>query len=105
MPSLLCKAGDGENCLTKGQVESAKQMTSPLKDPKTGKTLFSGYLVPGSELGWATLGGPAPLAIIDIRIAEHRLRKSVVGLPHDGSRCGRRSRGEVGQRRDGNEQS
>jgi feruloyl esterase len=61
--SLLCKAGDGENCLTKGQVESAKQMTSPLKDPKTGKTLFAGYLVPGSELGWATLGGPEPLGL------------------------------------------
>ena len=61
--SLLCKAGDGPDCLTKGQVESAKLMTSPLKDPKTGKTLFSGYLVPGSELGWATLGGPAPLGL------------------------------------------
>lgn len=61
--SLLCKAGEGENCLTKGQVESAKQMTSPLKDPKTGKTLFTGYLVPGSELGWATLGGPEPLGL------------------------------------------
>jgi len=61
--SLLCKAGDGPDCLTKGQVESAKLMTSPLKDPKTGKTLFPGYLVPGSELGWATLGGPAPLGL------------------------------------------
>ena len=61
--SLLCKAGDGPECLTKGQVESAKLMTSPLKDPKTGKTLFPGYLVPGSELGWATLGGPAPLGL------------------------------------------
>jgi len=61
--SLLCKAGAGENCLTKGQVESAKQMTSPLKDPKTGKTIFAGHLVPGSELGWATLGGPEPLGL------------------------------------------
>jgi feruloyl esterase len=61
--SLQCKAGNTENCLTKGQVESAKQMTSPLKDPKSGKTLFEGYLVPGSELGWATLGGPQPLPL------------------------------------------
>jgi feruloyl esterase len=61
--TLLCKAGDGPDCLTKGQVESAKQMTSPLKDPKTGKTVFNGYLVPGSELGWATLGGPQPLGL------------------------------------------
>ena len=61
--TLLCKAGDSGDCLTKGQVESAKIMTSPLKDPKTGKTLFDGYLLPGSELGWATLGGPAPLGL------------------------------------------
>ena len=60
---LTCKAGDAADCLTKGQVESAKAMTSPLKDPKTGKTLFAGYLVPGSELGWATLGGAQPLAL------------------------------------------
>lgn len=60
---LTCPAGDAENCLTPAQVQSAKAMTSPLKDPKTGKTLFAGYLVPGSELGWATLGGPQPLAL------------------------------------------
>src|SRR5205823_2100753 len=34
---LLCKAGDGADCLTSGQVESAKAMTSTLNDPKTGK--------------------------------------------------------------------
>jgi feruloyl esterase len=61
--ALTCKAGDGPDCLTPGQVESAKQMTSPIKDPKTGKTLFAGYLIPGSELGWATLGGPQPLGL------------------------------------------
>jgi feruloyl esterase len=60
--TLLCKAGDGVDCLTKGQVESAKLMTSPLKDPK-GKTLFDRYLAPGSELGWAILGGPQPLGL------------------------------------------
>jgi feruloyl esterase len=36
-------------------------MTSPLKDPKTGAVLYEGHLLPGSELGWATLGGQAPL--------------------------------------------
>jgi feruloyl esterase len=61
--ALLCKAGDGADCLTKGQVESAKAMTSPLKDPRTGKILFDGHLMPGSELGWATLGGPEPLTL------------------------------------------
>lgn len=60
---LLCKGADGGDCLTKGQVESAKAMTSPLRDPKTGKVLFDGHLVPGSELGWATLGGPEPLGV------------------------------------------
>ena len=60
---LACSGADGPNCLTKGQVESAKAMTSPLKDPKTGKMLFEGHLMPGSELGWATLGGPQPLAL------------------------------------------
>jgi feruloyl esterase len=61
--ALTCKEGDGPDCLTKGQVESAKLMTSPVKDPKTGKTVFAGYLIPGSELGWATLGGPQPLGL------------------------------------------
>ena len=60
---LACIAGDAADCLTKGQVESAKAMTSPLKDPKTGKVLFDGHLMPGSELGWATLGGPEPLGL------------------------------------------
>ena len=60
---LACKAGDAADCLTKGQVESAKAMISPLKDPKTGKVLFDGHLMPGSELGWATLGGPEPLGL------------------------------------------
>src|SRR3989442_13145400 len=58
---LLCKSGDAANCLTKGQVESAKLMTSSLKDPKTGKVLFEPHLMPGAELNWATNGGPQPL--------------------------------------------
>jgi feruloyl esterase len=58
---LACQGADGPDCLTKVQVESAKIMTSPLKDPKTGKVLYEGHLWPGSELGWATLGGLEPL--------------------------------------------
>jgi feruloyl esterase len=38
-------------------------MTSPLKDPKTGRVLFEGHLMPGSELGWTTLAGPEPLPV------------------------------------------
>ena len=60
---LTCKSGDSPDCLTASQVESAKAMTSPIKDPKTGKTLFAGYLIPGSELGWGTLGGAQPLGL------------------------------------------
>ena len=60
---LACKAVEGSHCLSSGQVESARAMTSPLKDPKTGRTLFEGHLMVGSELGWATLGGPQPLAL------------------------------------------
>ncbi len=61
--NLTCKGDDAADCLTKGQVESAKAMTTPVKDPKTGKTLFAGHLMMGSELGWNTLGGPQPLAL------------------------------------------
>lgn len=60
---LACKAGDEPSCLTAGQIESAKAMTSPLKDPKTGRVLFEGHLMPGSELGWTTLAGPEPLPV------------------------------------------
>jgi hypothetical protein len=58
---LTCKGADGADCLTNGQAKSARAMTSPIKDPKTGKLLYDGYLWPGSELGWAGLGGPEPL--------------------------------------------
>jgi feruloyl esterase len=60
---LACKGGDTPECLTKGQIESAKAMTSPLKDPKTGEVIYDGHLMPGSELSWATLGGPQPLGL------------------------------------------
>jgi feruloyl esterase len=60
---LLCKADDALDCLTHGQVESAKAMVSSIKDPKTGKVLYEGHLMPGSELGWATLGGPQPISL------------------------------------------
>ncbi|HEX4998303.1 MAG TPA: tannase/feruloyl esterase family alpha/beta hydrolase [Terriglobia bacterium] len=59
--TLACKSTDGPDCLTKAQVASAIAMTSPLKDPATGRVLFETHLVPGAELGWGTLGGPQPL--------------------------------------------
>ena len=44
---------------------------------------FDGHLMPGSELGWATLGGPEPLGTVDDRHAERRFPGSRLGLPHD----------------------
>jgi feruloyl esterase len=61
---LLCKAGDGADCLTAPQVEAARKVYGPARNPRTGKELF-GTLAPGSELGWAVMGGgPEPYAPI-----------------------------------------
>jgi len=61
-PAVLeCQSGDNRSCLTPPQVETARGMYSPLTDPSTGKVLSSGLLQPGSELGWARLGGKEPL--------------------------------------------
>src|SRR5262249_14108961 len=60
---LECKNGDAPDCLTKSQVESAKALTSPLKDLRTGKTIDERHLWPGSELGWTNLGSAQPLAL------------------------------------------
>jgi feruloyl esterase len=59
---LSCQGTDKADCLTKGQVESARAMTSEIKDPSTGAVLYEGHLWPGSELGWARIGGPEPSA-------------------------------------------
>src|SRR5207237_3843817 len=57
---LLCKTGDGADCLTAPQVEAARKVYGPGRNPRTGKELF-GTLAPGSELGWAVMGGgPEP---------------------------------------------
>ena len=59
--SLACKGADAPTCLTAPQVESAKVLLSPLKNPATGAVLYEGHLVPGAELDWGTLGGAQPL--------------------------------------------
>ena len=61
--TLACKGADGPDCLTPGQVASAKALTSPLTDVRTGKVIDERHLWPGSELGWATLGGAEPLRL------------------------------------------
>ncbi len=55
---LQCKAGeDSVSCLTPAQVQSAKAIYAPSRDPKTGKVLTGG-LMPGTELQWGTLYSP-----------------------------------------------
>ena len=58
--TLSCSGGDRPDCLTKEQVESAKAMTSAIRDPKSGAVLHPGRYYPGSELGWGGVAGPAP---------------------------------------------
>jgi feruloyl esterase len=61
-PNVLeCKGEDSATCLTPRQVESARKVYSAAVNPRTGREIFPG-LEPGSELGWATWGGPQPFA-------------------------------------------
>jgi feruloyl esterase len=54
-----CKNGDGPNCLTKAQVETARKIYSPVRNARTGEYLL-GPFMPGSEQNWASTVGPAP---------------------------------------------
>lgn len=48
---IECKGGDGPNCLTSAQVETARKIYSNGTNPRTGQILFPSYPA-GSELGW-----------------------------------------------------
>src|SRR5262249_48862450 len=57
---LLCKEGDGSDCLTARQVAAVRKLYGPGRNPRTGKQLFH-TLAPGRELGWNVMaGGPEP---------------------------------------------
>jgi feruloyl esterase len=57
--TLLCRAGDEQDCLTAPQVETVKKICGPLKT-KASDGLFPG-LEPGTERFWTFLiGGPDP---------------------------------------------
>jgi feruloyl esterase len=58
---LVCKGADGPDCLTPAQVETARALYAPIKNPKTGVEVMPPLLHPGSELGWAILAGPEPI--------------------------------------------
>jgi feruloyl esterase len=60
--SLQCTAGDGPDCLTPRQVQTAQTITSPAATT-AGRVLFP-RLEPGTELRWDRLaGGPRPADI------------------------------------------
>jgi feruloyl esterase len=60
--SLECAAGDGPDCLTPRQVQTAQTITSPATTT-AGRVLFP-RLEPGTELRWDRLaGGPRPADI------------------------------------------
>ena len=55
--TIACKGPDGPACLTPAQVDVARKIYAG-----PGQSLFPG-LERGSELGWATLSGPKPMAL------------------------------------------
>jgi feruloyl esterase len=61
--TLRCEGADAPTCLTPAQVETARAMYGPVKDPASGAVLSFPMLHPGSELAWGTLAGPEPYAI------------------------------------------
>ena len=71
---LVCRGADGPSCLTASQVESAKVLTSPFKDPATGRVLLEPHLWPGVELQWGTLGGPEPQSNSLARVRNFHLK-------------------------------
>jgi len=61
--SLLCKQGDGADCLTAPQVEMLKKLYGGPVNPRTGESIFPGMPV-GGELQWAIdNGGAKPISV------------------------------------------
>ena len=52
-----CRDGKAAECLTPAQVETARVIYSPVVNPKTKREIAG--LMPGSELGWTSLGWTA----------------------------------------------
>jgi feruloyl esterase len=59
---LECKNGASTNCLAAAQVESARKTYGPVTNSRTGAAIVPGFS-PGSEQGWATMGGHVPLML------------------------------------------
>lgn len=59
--ALLCTSADSNACLTSAQVEAARRIYTPARNPRTGEEIWPA-LMRGSELRWAAqAGGPAPI--------------------------------------------
>lgn len=56
---VACKNGDGPDCLTMPQVETARKIYAPVRNARTGEYII-GPFMPGSELGWGATAGAAP---------------------------------------------
>jgi feruloyl esterase len=59
---LECKGADASDCLTPPQVEAVRKIYSPVLNRRTGASIVPGFS-PGSEIGWATMGGSQPLGL------------------------------------------
>src|SRR5579862_2060326 len=58
--TIQCKGADGPSCLTAPQVEAARKIYSPLRNPRTKQEIYPGF-EPGSEAGWGQfVAGPTP---------------------------------------------
>lgn len=51
---VQCKAGDGDDCLTAGQVEGMRKVYDGVRDPRTGERIMAGF-APGSEMQLAAV--------------------------------------------------
>lgn len=60
--AMACQGADTPECLTAPQIEMVKTILSPSRNPRTGEEIFPG-LEPGSELGWAVIGGRQPFPV------------------------------------------
>ena len=49
--TLLCKAAEDANCLTAAQVEAVRKIHDGLKDPRTGKQIFAGWVKGSEDIG------------------------------------------------------
>jgi feruloyl esterase len=59
---LQCSSSGDSACLAPEQVEAARRIYASRNEARSGRLIVPG-LAPGSELGWATMGGPQPLGL------------------------------------------